>query len=135
MSRMRMMFPTGSNSSRKNSEHDRHRPAPLAERRSQQCQPPVLGGELPVAAKISLIAVERDALASDWPAIEIERSLQAKRRVAEKGREALERKIGLLGSAEHDQPCLVFANEAAVRQPLRVGVDAVGSVLGDEQWI
>src|SRR5215475_3005513 len=114
MSRMRISDFTES-SFWQHCKHDRHRPASFAERRPQQLQSPIVSGEMPAATKIPAESIERDALAGDGTAIEVECRFQSQRRVTQESCEAIQRKICFLGGAEHDQPVLVFADKTSIR--------------------
>src|SRR5689334_19262276 len=89
-------------------EHDRQAPARRAEHRRQQVQPAVAGRELPAAAGAAPIAVERDALAGDRAAVEIERDREIERRLAQKRGEARQREERFRGGAEDDAAVVVL---------------------------
>src|ERR1041385_5211931 len=114
-------------------KHNRQARAHGAEYRREQLRPAVAGRELPAAAGVAPIAVERDALAGDRAAIKIERNREIERDRAEKRSEALEREEHLHGGAEDDAALMVLADEAAVGERAWICLDAARAVARHQQ--
>src|SRR5262249_58268812 len=94
---------------RNDSEHDRHAPARGPEDRREQLELAVARRGLPSAALVAAVAVERDALAGDRTAVEIERDREIERRVAQEPGQAFEREERLGGRADDDPSRVVLA--------------------------
>src|SRR5262245_50754668 len=82
---------------------------------------------LPLTAEVALEALERDALAGDRSAVQIERQDQVERRLRENQGQAFQREERFLGRGQDDEAIGVLADESPVREPVRTRFDAVSS--------
>ena len=89
--------------------------------------------QLPLANCVPFEAIKRDSLAGHRAAVEIERVSQAKGRVVEEPRKAVQGEKAVFGRANDDSPCTVLPDETPVGQPL-AGNSVVGDAIPDDQW-
>ena len=71
----------------------------------------------PTPMSLALAAVERNALASDWTAIQIESNSQTEWRVEQEAGKSIEREKGVGRCPDNDVAALVLADKASICQP------------------
>lgn len=91
--------------------------------------------QFPAAALIAVKTGERDTLAGDRAAVQVERLREIERALAEKRGESLEREERLGSRADDDAAVAVLGDEAAVGEPARVGLDPARAVARHQQRI